>query len=121
MECVVETDGCGFTYQALDADYCRFLIYRWLHPDGVRCPHCGADGSPYSSRLNAGLRALCLCGKWYSAVSGTWLSGCKLDPRKVYMLAFLVREGFSDSRIAEITDMDRSTVWAWRRKLENRS
>ncbi len=113
-----------FGVRLLDPDECRKAVAEWLHPEGARCPGCGESirEEDKAHRFAAGERVVCSgCGKRFSFLTGTCLSGSHLDARALVLLAFLAAEGFKVGRMAEILNLDRSTVRAWKEKLTEKN
>jgi transposase-like protein len=109
-----------FGARILDLDACRRVVLDALHPEGGRCPFCGLGigEGPKAERFRNGGRVVCAgCGKRYSYVTGTVFARAHLDPRAAVLLIFLTAEGFRVARIAEILDLDRSTVRTWKEKI----
>ena len=130
MDCGGNTGSCvqgcltgmagAFGPGMMDPDACRKVVLDALHPDGGRCPFCGLGigEGPKDERFRSGGRVVCAgCGKRFSYVTGTVFARGHLDPRAAVLLVFLAAEGFRVTRIAEILDLDRSTVRAWKEKI----
>lgn len=111
----------SFHYEQLKfAEVSRWLVTR-LHPSGIWCPTCSADLG-HSERRWQNWYALeqirCnKCGKKFSAATGTILEGSKLEPREVYLLAFLLWLKIPTPRIADILKVDPATVRNWQLKF----
>ena len=99
---------------------CRQWIIKRLHPDGACCPDCGKGLSEKSlNRFWSAERVKCCgCGKFFTALTGTFLSGCQLTFSEVIVLAILLSPDFNDKKIAEILDMSPANVRIWRNKFE---
>ena len=70
-------------------------------------------------RFWAGERVKCCCGKFFTALTGTILSGCQLDFREVILLAVLLFLGVPDKVIAGFLRMSTAGVRLWRQKFES--
>lgn len=60
----------------------------------------------------------CHCEKFFTALTGTFLSGCQLDFREVILLAVLLSPDITDKTIADILKMSSANVRIWRNKFE---
>jgi transposase-like protein len=58
------------------------------------------------------------CDKFFTALTGTFLSGCQLDYREVILLAVFLSSGRSDKNIAELLDMSVDNAKIWRKKFK---
>jgi len=99
---------------------CREWILKRLHPDGAYCPGCGlAVPERALPRFWEAERVKCsACGKFFTALTGTFLSGCQLDFCRVIRLADLLALGVPDKKIAEILPMSAANVRIWRNKYK---
>ena len=109
--------GPGF----LDDASCRNWVLQKLHPAGVFCPGCGA-GIQDDNRLQRfwdGLRLTCpVCGKFFTALTGTFLARSQQTFREMVLLAFLLGAGFSNTETARLVGNHPNTVRMWRLKFE---
>ncbi len=101
----------------LDAEQAtRWLVHR-LHPHGPACPHCGCPVASPRRRATWEVlgRVKCTgCGRTFSAISRTPLSGSTLSPRAVLLMALLLLGGHDHKTVAARVGCDRSTVNRWR-------
>jgi len=99
---------------------CREWVLKRLHPAGAYCPACGVAVPEKSlQRFWMSERVKCChCEKFFTALTGTFLSGCQLDYREVILLAVLLSPDMTDKTIAEILDMSAANVRIWRNKFE---
>jgi transposase-like protein len=102
----------------LDADVCRKFVFKYLHPEGARCPECGAGlDETKSSRFWQGKAVKCRqCGKTFTIRTGTALAGKGLSVQEIVLMLWLLSRGETDIRIAKIVGCNRETVRLWRRK-----
>ncbi|MFQ5481026.1 MAG: MJ0042-type zinc finger domain-containing protein [Thermodesulfobacteriota bacterium] len=114
--------AAAFSPASLDEHVCRLWLLSSLHPAGAVCPSCDSrlDVSQ-SRRFWAGKKLRCkTCGAWFTALTGTPLSGSKLDYRQVYLLAvlteFMAME-LTPARVAEIIGVSADTVRFWIKKF----
>jgi predicted Zn finger-like uncharacterized protein len=112
--------GQVFNANFLDESTCRRWILEALHPESsIRCPECGSELSESShNRFWEGKRVRCSnCGKFFTALTGTALSGCHLDFRSVMLLAVFLYYGFRTDLIANKLDISNETVRLWQKKF----
>mgnify|MGYP001340717988 CR=1 FL=1 len=100
-------------------------VGRWvidhLHPEGQRCPHCGAElvDEKRLERWYQCERIECKsCSRFFTSLTGTILQRSTLDPREVYLLAVLSALQVSREQIAEILDVHKDTVRNWQQRLQ---
>lgn len=108
-----------FNANFLDYEFARLWVLKTLHPEGAKCPGCNATVPEKSEgRFYQRERLLCwFCGKYFTALTGTFLSGCHQDFRTVILLAVLVGLGVHNGDISKITGMSEDSIRIWRRKL----
>lgn len=109
-----------FKKKFLNEETCREWVLKRLHPDGAFCPGCGVAVPEKSLQrfwMSERLKC-CQCEKFFTALTGTFLSGCQLDYREVILLAVLLSPDINDKTIAEILDMSSANVRIWRNKFE---
>lgn len=104
------------------------LSTEWLlkhfHPDGVMCPHCGADVEEvrtFRKTEKSGLLVyLCNhCQGVYNLYSGTVFEGKQLRPAQTVLLLLRgVCKGESSAQIAREIGVCRQTVLSIRRELQ---
>jgi len=106
----------------LDDGSCREWVLSRLHPDGPRCPGCGESITSYPSlrsfRMGARVRC-CRCGKYFTALTGTFLSGCHLSFPQVVLMAILIDAGADDARIARLMEVSTEGVRGWRLRFQH--
>lgn len=99
----------------LNSSRCREWVLKQLHPGGVGCPDCGAaitEGlSPFDRRKCK------KCGKWFTALTGTFLHGAQLEPEQVFLLAVLSGLGVDKKEIARILGIHPDSVRLWQAKF----
>ena len=99
---------------------CRDWVLKRLHPNGACCPGCGV-ALPEKSLQRfwmADRVKCCQCDKFFTALTGTFLSGCQLDFREVILLAILLSPDITDKIIADVLKMSPANVRIWRAKFE---
>ena len=109
-----------FQANFLNEVVCREWVLKRLHPVGAYCPGCGVAIPEKSlQRFWMSERVKCCqCNKFFTALTGTFLSGCQLDYREVILLAILLSPDMSDKNIAEILNMSAANIRIWRKKFK---
>jgi len=109
-----------FNANFLDYEFARLWILKRLHPHGAHCPGCGAAvPAKKLRRFWANGRIRCgECGKYYTALTGTFISGCQIDFRGLMLLSVLIALGVHDGQIAAIVGMGHENVRLWRLRFE---
>ena len=104
----------------LDLGECRRGLIGLLHPGGGRCPGCGEPVGEHQLDSWHGLKRLRCgrCGRFFTAASGTVLSGCKLDWRVVFLIAAFLALGLEVKVIARTLGVSEETVRLWRGRFD---
>ena len=108
-----------FNANFLDYEFSRLWVLKTLHPDGGRCPGCG-EIVPEKSRgvfWRCGRVKCRHCGKYFTGLTGTFLSGCQQDFRTIILLAVLIGLGVPSGQISSIVRMSEDSIRIWRRKF----
>jgi transposase-like protein len=103
-----------------DEEACREWVLKRLHQDGPRCPGCG-DAVPekFLPRFYEAERLKCgVCGKFFTGLTGTFLSGCQLTFAEVVALAILLSPELTDKKIADVLGMSSANIRIWRLKFD---
>lgn len=114
--------GQVFDANFLDESACRLWILKALHnKPPVICPECGSKLSESCcGRFWEAKRIRCTnCGKFFTALTKTILSGCHLNFRSIMLLAVLLHYGFKTDLIAKKLDISSETVRLWQKKLSS--
>lgn len=109
-----------FRADFLDEERVRSWLFRKLNPAGPRCAHCGEGVLPgrAASTFWAGGRVCCKrCGKYFTASTGTMISGAALSEREIFLVALLLGLEVPVAEIAEVLGRTEETVRFWRGKL----
>jgi len=120
--CFIPADVAeNFGVEFLDEAYCRQFVLRMIHGDGdPKCPKCHAILRKASTRsFWEGKRIRCsLCGKFFTATTGTFLSGNHLSYRAVVLIAVLLYLDIAHKKIARILQVSTETVRLWEIKFK---
>lgn len=110
------SDAVGvFDAGFLDSLRCREWVLNRLHPEGVCCPDCRTDITEGLSPFDR--RRCKKCGKWFTALTGTFLHGAQLDTEQVFLLAVLSGLCVDKKEIARIIGIHPDSVRLWQTKF----
>lgn len=111
----------AFDAEFLVEAFCRYWVIRKLYPDDqMRCPGCGSnipEGLLRSFWDNKRLKCD-RCGKYFTALTDTFLSGCHFNFGEIVLLAFMISLGVSDKQIAKTLKISAENVRLWRHRFE---
>ena len=116
----ITSDIQEFFVPMLDPDHCREWLIDWLHPDGAACPKCGyVPKRRAAARWRKGTRVCCYdCKTYYSAWSGTILSGAHMGPVALVLMFYLMGLGLPEKVIAARLQVSPDTIKLWRNKIK---
>src|SRR5512143_1712404 len=98
-------------------------IMEHFHPDGLRCPHCGAEWAKASEFRTTRKSELIVyrcreCRGIYNLYSGTVFEARQLRPAQVVLLVRGVLKGEPAASLARELRMSRTTVTELRRLIQ---
>lgn len=101
---------------------CFLWIVSQLHPNGAACPECSAKITDDRQKKFYRFEQIRCpeCRKKFTAATGTALSGSKLDPEEIYLLAVLSHLGVSAHRIAGVLKCHVDTITSWQSHFKAR-
>jgi transposase-like protein len=111
----------AFGADFLDDEFCRLWILKKLHPGTEHlCPQCRTPitGSTLQHFWEAKRIRCGACGKFFTALSGTIISGCHLDFRSLIILGVFLGLGIRYGLIAAKLGINQETVRLWQKKFE---
>jgi transposase-like protein len=93
-----------------------------FHPEGLKCPHCGAGQEQARGfRINRGsglpVYRCRACEEVYHLYSGTLFEGSQLAPSHVVLLLRGVLQGQPSAQLAREIGLTEKTVLKWRHRL----
>jgi len=110
----------AFNADFLDEDICREWILKAIHGrSGPRCPNChGPILGIAVQRFWGGKRICCRdCGKFFTALTDTFLRGCHLTFGQIILLAMFLFLKIKRETIAEKVGISSETVRLWGKKF----
>jgi len=112
-----------FNVEFLDEDVCiRWIIAR-LHTPVIKCPRCAMiilDPRRLRRFWNVERLKCEQCGAFFTALTGTVLSGCHMSLREIYLMLVLLGLGVKDKTIADKLNVSRESIRLWRLKLKEK-
>lgn len=106
-----------FSAEFLDEGACRYALLQNMHQGHATCPRCRS--AIVSSGFWAGKRTRCQsCGKFFTAVTGTFLNGTHFDFRTVFCIALFLEAGLTHKKIGALLDISPETVRLWKMKFD---
>lgn len=97
-------------------------VERYFHPQGLRCPGCGAT-TQHARHFRPRKRGFgdyrCQdCQQVYNLYTGTIFAGSNLEARRVVLLLRGICKGESATVLAEELAVSRRCVHRWRKRLQ---
>jgi hypothetical protein len=111
----------AFNAEFFDETKCKEWILKKMHPEGAFCPRChtAIEEDRRLEHFWNGERLHCLaCGKYFSALTGTILSGVHLDQRRLFLMITLCGAGINDKIIAKKLNISPESCRLWRIKFK---
>jgi transposase-like protein len=108
-----------FTVDFLSEAVCRVWVLTEIHKDVARCPGCGIElAGERKLKFWANERICCgNCGKFFTALTDTFLSGCHLSFRQIILLAVFLGFNIPGRIIADKVGITEESVRLWRHKF----
>jgi transposase-like protein len=117
----------AFNADFLDEKWCKAWVMERLHGDqpwmGYDPPFCPGCHLPVSDRMMQSFweckRIRCGgCEKYFTALTGTFLSGCHFTFQQIVLLALLLALGIADKQIASTLNISSENVRLWRHRFD---
>jgi transposase-like protein len=109
--------------ELMDESTCYAKVLSLLHPDGLRCPQCGATdriGVHRYRRREAVPDHRCDgCGRVFNAFTGTKLHGTRRQPSALLLLLRGIVPGTSTAQLARELQCSRTSLLAWRHQVQD--
>ncbi|MCX5841134.1 MAG: hypothetical protein NTY16_06735 [Deltaproteobacteria bacterium] len=109
-----------FNFHYFSEDFCRKRVLETLHPDAARCPQCKNQvAADQLRRFWECKRLKCAsCGKFFTALTGTVLSGCHLTFSQLLFLAVFLERDMPLNEIAERVEINVESVRLWKHRIQ---
>jgi transposase-like protein len=108
--------------ELLDDQECVAWVEKYFHPNGLRCPGCGAttrQAREFRTHKRGVVDYRChQCQRSYNLYTGTIFAGSNLEPRRVVVLVRGICKGEPATVLAEELSLSRQSVHRWRKRLQ---
>lgn len=114
---VLRAFGANF----FDEYTCRHWVLHKIHGDRAFCPSCGTEitGDMAKGRFYSGGRLrCCVCGKHFTALTGTFLNGTHMGFKDLILLSVLLGLDLEVKKIADFLGRNPETVRLWKHKFD---
>ena len=103
----------------LDDSICMIWLERHLHPDGLKCPHCGsADRRLFRQQRHFPAYRCRSCDGYYTLLTGTAFEKTRQRPATLVLLLRGVAKGESTARLARELGISRKQLHTLRQRLQ---
>ena len=106
--------------ELMDEDVCRCYLLNRLHPDGLKCPHCGCEDR-YTVKRNTwfdGYKCTS-CKKYYTMYSGTVFEKTRQPASKLVLVLRGISKGESTARMSRELKLDRQHLLNLRHRIQH--
>ena len=104
----------------LDNDACLNWLERHLHPEGMRCPCCGAAERRSARRAAAFPAYRCKrCDRFYTVLTGTSFAKTRQTPAKLVLILRGIAKGEPTARLARELGVSRRQMHTLRQRVQN--
>jgi transposase-like protein len=103
----------------LDDSICTIWLERHLHPDGLKCPHCGSpDRRLFRQQRHFPAYRCRACDGYYTLLTGTAFEKTRQRPATLVLLLRGVAKGFSTARLARELGISRKQLHTLRQRVQ---
>jgi transposase-like protein len=103
----------------LDDKSCMLWLSRYLHPDGLLCPHCGSVKRRLFRQHKHFPAYRCRdCDGYYTLLTGTVFEKTRQSPATLVLLLRGITKGESTARLARELGMSRKQLHTLRQRLQ---
>jgi transposase-like protein len=104
----------------LDNDACLRWLEQHLHPEGMRCPCCGAAERRSARRAAAFPAYRCKqCDRFYTVLTGTSFAKTRQTPAKLVLILRGIAKGESPARLARELGLSRRQMHTLRQRVQS--
>ena len=105
----------------LDDDPCTGWLERHLHPEGLKCPHCGsADRRLFRAQGHFPAYRCRACEGYYTLLTGTVFEKTRQRPATLVLLLRGIAKGEPTARLARELGLSRKQLHTLRQRLQTR-
>jgi transposase-like protein len=106
--------------ELLDAAACLQWLERHLHPEGLRCPRCGAtERRLFRPQATFPAYRCQQCDRYYTILTGTAFAKTRQTPQKLVLLLRGIAKGESTARLARELDLCYKQAHTLRHRVQN--
>ncbi len=105
--------------ELLDDSNCMLWLERHLHPDGVKCPHCGStEGRLFRPQRSFPAYRCRACDGYYTLLTGTAFEKTRQRPATLVLLLRGIAKGEPTARLARELGLSRKQVHTLRQRVQ---
>ena len=106
--------------ELLDEDVCHSYLLKRLHPDGLKCPHCGC-ASRYTVKKNTWFDGYkcSSCKKYYTMYTGTVFEKTRQPASKIVLILRGFAKGETTARMGRELKLDRGRLLGLRHRIHD--
>lgn len=105
--------------EMLDDSICMLWLERHLHPDGVKCPHCGSTEGRLFRRQRYFPAYRCrACDGYYTLLTGTVFEKTRQRPATLVLLLRGIAKGEPTARLARELGLSRKQLHTLRQRVQ---
>ena len=103
----------------LDDDICTGWLERYLHPEGLKCPHCGgSDRRRFRAQGHFPAYRCRGCNGYYTLLSGTVFAKSHQPPATLVLLLRGIAKGEPTARLARELKLSRKQLHTLRQRVQ---
>jgi transposase-like protein len=103
----------------LDETACLRWLEKHLHPDGLRCPRCGAPERRPARRAAAFPAYRCQqCDRFYTVLTGTCFAKTRQSPARLVLILRGIAKGEPTARLARELGLCRRQMHTLRQRIQ---
>jgi transposase-like protein len=103
----------------LDDDICTLWLERHLHPEGLKCPHCGSlDRRLFRAQGHFPAYRCRGCEGYYTVLTGTVFAKTRQHPATLVLLLRGMAKGESTARLARELRLSRNQLHTLRQRIQ---
>ena len=105
--------------ELMDEDVCHLYLLNRLHPDGLKCPHCGGEGR-YTVKRNTWFDGYSCtsCKRYYTMYTGTVFEKTRQSASKLVLILRGFAKGESTARMSRELHLDRENLLNLRHRVQ---
>jgi transposase-like protein len=104
----------------LDDDICTAWLERHLHPEGLKCPHCGrSDRRLFRAQGHFPAYRCRVCHGYYTLLTGTVVAKSHQPPATLVLLLRGIAKGEPTARLARELKLSRKQLHTLRQRIQS--